>query len=55
MDILLKGGKMDYISEHELSIFMVQSVVWDGHLLFKSLRNVPMEKRKEEKWIILKH
>jgi len=52
-----KGGKMDYfetliqamdyISEHESSIFIGQSVVWDGHALFKSLRNVPMNKRIE--------
>lgn len=38
---------MDMLAEDERTIFLGQSVVWDGHALFKTLRNVPMEKRLE--------
>jgi len=38
---------MDILSEHEKTVFIGQSVVWDGHALFKTMVNVPMEKRIE--------
>jgi len=57
MGLFLKGETMDYfetlvqamdmLAEDERTIFLGQSVVWDGHALFKTLRNVPMEKRLE--------
>lgn len=38
---------MDWISQHPKTKFIGQSVVWDGHALFKSMVKVPMEKRLE--------
>jgi len=38
---------MDMLAKDEKVVFLGQSVVWDGHALFKTLKNVPMEKRLE--------
>lgn len=38
---------MKYLGEQSNTKFIGQSVVWDGHALFKSLVDVPMEKRIE--------
>jgi len=58
MDSLLREDYMgDYFSELERTMeflgtqekvrFIGQSVVWDGHALFKSMTTVPVEKRLE--------
>jgi len=38
---------MDMLAENDKTIFLGQSVVWDGHALFKTLENVSMQKRLE--------
>ena len=38
---------MDWLGQQEKARFIGQSVVWDGHALFKSMVKVPMEKRLE--------
>ena len=38
---------MKWLGEHEKVRFIGQSTVWDGHSMFKSMVNVPMEKRLE--------
>ena len=38
---------MDWLGQQEKVRFIGQSVVWDGHALFKSMVKVPMEKRLE--------
>lgn len=38
---------MDTLSKDDRTIFIGQSVQWDGHALFKTMKNVPMEKRLE--------
>lgn len=38
---------MEYVSNHPKVKFIGQSVVWDGHALFKSMKNVPIDKRLE--------
>ncbi|MFA5394979.1 MAG: hypothetical protein WC346_03065 [Methanogenium sp.] len=38
---------MDMLSSNPKTIFIGQSVVWDGHALFKTLKNVPLGKRLE--------
>lgn len=38
---------MEWVAEQPRTKFIGQSVVWDGHALFKTLKNVPMWKRLE--------
>jgi len=38
---------MTFLGQHPKTKFIGQSVVWDGHALFKSMVNVPSEKRLE--------
>ena len=38
---------MAYLSENPKVKFIGQSTVWDGHSLFKSMKEVPMDKRLE--------
>ena len=38
---------MDYLAADNKTIFIGQSCKWDGHALFKTLKNVPMEQRIE--------
>lgn len=38
---------MGWLGQQEKVRFIGQSVVWDGHALFKSMKPVPMEKRLE--------
>jgi pyruvate/2-oxoglutarate/acetoin dehydrogenase E1 component len=38
---------MDMLAEDPRTLFLGQSVRWDGHSLFKTLKNVPDEKRLE--------
>jgi pyruvate/2-oxoglutarate/acetoin dehydrogenase E1 component len=38
---------MTELSKYDKVKFIGQSVVWDGHALFKTLKNVPIEKRLE--------
>lgn len=38
---------MTWLSTHDKTIFIGQSVVWDGHSLFKTLKGAPEEKKLE--------
>ena len=38
---------MDYLSNNPKTIFIGQSCVWDGHALFKTMKNVPQDQRIE--------
>ncbi len=38
---------MDFLASKPETLFLGQSVKWDGHSLFKTLKNVPDEKRME--------
>jgi len=40
-------GAMDMLAQHPKTLFVGQSVVWPGHALFKTLINVPENKRLE--------
>jgi len=38
---------MTMLAQHKETIFLGQSVIWDGHSLFSTLEHVPMKKRRE--------
>ena len=38
---------MDNLATNDKTIFIGQSCIWDGHALFKTMKNVPLEKRIE--------